>query len=183
MSNHVDIIVDDDRWAGAPGFEQWSETVDDLLDATVKAVYNGDMGFCVNLLLTGYSAVRTLNLDFRGMSSGTDVLSFPQYESQCIRDLLKDDGATRRLDDTMVGDIAMSFDDSVAKSIRYGTFLWDRCSHLLVHGALHLFGMDHVNDDEAEAMERREAKILESFGIRDPYVLVVNKQIERDNES
>ncbi|MDR1609565.1 MAG: rRNA maturation RNase YbeY [Holosporales bacterium] len=183
MSNHVDIIVDDDRWAEAPGFEQWREMVDLLLEATVKAVYDGGMGFCVNLLLTGHSVIRTLNLDFRGMDSGTNVLSFPQYESQCIRDLLKDDGATRRLDDTMVGDIAMSFDDSIAESIRDGVFLWDKCSHLFVHGVLHLFGMDHVNNDEAEAMERLETEILEPFGVRDPYVLGTDKQIEKYHDS
>jgi probable rRNA maturation factor len=34
---------------------------------------------------------------------------------------------------------------------------------LLVHGILHLVGMDHHEDDEAEAMEARERELLARF--------------------
>jgi probable rRNA maturation factor len=34
---------------------------------------------------------------------------------------------------------------------------------LLVHGILHLMGMDHAEDDEAEAMEKREQELLDRF--------------------
>jgi probable rRNA maturation factor len=179
MSNHVNIIVEDARWAEAAGFDQWCEATDRLFDATVRSVCDCGMGFYVNLLLTTDSAVRTLNLDFRGIDSSTNVLSFPQYESQCIKSLLKDGGAVRCQDDTMIGDVAMSFDVVAAESVQCGRSLWDRCSHLFVHGVLHLFGIDHVDHDEAEAMECLEAKILESFGIRDPYDLGANQQIDR----
>ncbi|MDR2458673.1 MAG: rRNA maturation RNase YbeY [Holosporales bacterium] len=183
MSNHVNIIVEDDRWTDAVGFGEWNGMVGRLLDATVRSMYDGDMGFYVNLLLTGDSAIRKLNLDFRGIDSSTNVLSFPQYESRCIKDLLEDGGVMGCQDDAMVGDVAMSFDAVTAESIQYGKSLWDRCSHLFVHGVLHLFGMDHIDHGEAEAMERLEMQILELFGVRDPYALVTDKQVERYHES
>jgi probable rRNA maturation factor len=42
-------------------------------------------------------------------------------------------------------------------------------AHLLVHGLLHLQGMDHEDDADARAMERREARILQRLGVADPY--------------
>ncbi|MDQ0997932.1 rRNA maturation RNase YbeY [Phyllobacterium ifriqiyense] len=46
-------------------------------------------------------------------------------------------------------------------------------THLIVHGVLHLLGYDHETDDEAEAMEQLERKILARLAIPDPYALSV----------
>ena len=40
---------------------------------------------------------------------------------------------------------------------------------MLVHGALHLLGYDHGEDQEAEEMEQLERDILGARGIADPY--------------
>ena len=42
-------------------------------------------------------------------------------------------------------------------------------AHLTVHGMLHLQGWDHDNDDDAEAMENEEKRILAALGYPDPY--------------
>ncbi len=42
-------------------------------------------------------------------------------------------------------------------------------AHLVIHGALHLLGYDHEQDDEARRMERREVAVLKRFGITNPY--------------
>jgi probable rRNA maturation factor len=39
----------------------------------------------------------------------------------------------------------------------------DEMALLVVHGILHLLGMDHEDDQEAEVMERREQELLERF--------------------
>jgi probable rRNA maturation factor len=39
----------------------------------------------------------------------------------------------------------------------------------VVHGMLHLLGFDHERDEEAEAMEALETKVLSRLGIADPY--------------
>jgi probable rRNA maturation factor len=38
-----------------------------------------------------------------------------------------------------------------------------------VHGMLHLFGYDHINDAEADQMEALEVKILQKLGVKNPY--------------
>jgi probable rRNA maturation factor len=47
--------------------------------------------------------------------------------------------------------------------------LADHVAHLTVHGVLHLLGYDHMDDEQAEAMEPLETEILAGMGIADPY--------------
>ncbi len=44
----------------------------------------------------------------------------------------------------------------------------DELSLMVTHGILHLLGYDHGDESEAEAMERREAEILELVGRKRP---------------
>ncbi|MBY0580335.1 MAG: rRNA maturation RNase YbeY, partial [Rickettsiales bacterium] len=39
-------------------------------------------------------------------------------------------------------------------------------SHILIHGLLHLFGYDHILDEEAEIMEKLEIKIMKEIGYK-----------------
>ena len=42
-------------------------------------------------------------------------------------------------------------------------------AHLFVHSTLHLLGYDHIEDDEANAMEKLETNILSKLNISNPY--------------
>jgi probable rRNA maturation factor len=42
-------------------------------------------------------------------------------------------------------------------------------AHLTIHGVLHLLGLDHEDEREAEAMEQIEREILATLGLPDPY--------------
>ncbi|NNF97600.1 MAG: rRNA maturation RNase YbeY, partial [Halobacteria archaeon] len=44
-------------------------------------------------------------------------------------------------------------------------------AHMVVHGTLHLLGYDHQAPAEAEDMEAREIRILQSLGYSNPYLL------------
>ncbi len=44
-------------------------------------------------------------------------------------------------------------------------------AHMIVHGVLHLLGFDHLNDSDAQDMERHEIAILAELGFPDPYLL------------
>ncbi len=50
-----------------------------------------------------------------------------------------------------------------AKSFR------EHLAHMLIHSVLHAQGWDHLTDEEAEAMEKEETKILTGLGFADPY--------------
>ena len=57
------------------------------------------------------------------------------------------------------------------ESAKYGIKFFDRCSHLFVHGVLHLLGLDHVEEEASAEMERTEIEILNKFGVNNPYIL------------
>jgi probable rRNA maturation factor len=44
----------------------------------------------------------------------------------------------------------------------------EHIAHLIVHGFLHLFGYDHIENKDAEKMEAIETRILTSLGLSDP---------------
>jgi len=105
------------------------------------------------VLLTDDDAVARLNADFRGKVGATNVLSFPAAKS----------AAPHR------GDIALAFQTCAGEAEAQGKSLAAHLQHLTVHGVLHLLGFDHLEDDEAEAMEGRERQVLATLGVADPY--------------
>ena len=93
-------------------------------------------------------AIAELNERYRHKEGPTDVLSF-----EC-------DGVD---DDLSAMTLA---EDPVYELGEFGTTFEEEISLLLVHGLLHLCGYDHIEDDEAEVMEKREAEILEAWSKR-----------------
>lgn len=164
---HVLFDIEEEIWETRDGFDEWMALCEELFEKTIKKVYQGSRAFSVNLLLTDSSEIRDLNRNFRGKDSSTNVLSFPQFESCdiCKIDTLSDS------DIIEVGDIAMSYSDIVLESEKFRIPFFKRCSHLFVHGILHLFGYDHMNQEEMEVMENLEIDILKKFGIENPYIL------------
>ncbi len=125
------------------------------LDAT--GVVSGDAEVAV--LLADDEAIRQMNREYRGKDRPTNVLSFPAGD---IAGLPGDAPAP-------LGDIVLCPDVIAREAAEQGKAPDDHWAHLCVHGALHLAGYDHVEDDEARAMEALEVRILAGLGIADPY--------------
>jgi probable rRNA maturation factor len=105
----------------------------------------------VEVLLTDDATLRRLNRSFRGKNRATDVLSFPAAENP--------DGYAGNY----AGDLAISLDTAARQAARFGHSLRDEVRILLLHGLLHLTGMDHEADGgEMAAREgelRRELRL------------------------
>jgi probable rRNA maturation factor len=95
----------------------------------------------VEVLLAGDRTLRRLNREYRGKDKATDVLSFPAAE-----DLAGAHG----------GDLAISLDTAKRQAEEHGHTLRDEVRVLLLHGLLHLSGMDHETD-RGEMAEREGA--------------------------
>ena len=106
-------------------------------------------------------AIAELNEKYRGKTGPTDVLSF---ECDGVDDL----SAMTLAEDPIfeLGDVVIAPDVASRQTREFGTTFEEEISLLLVHGLLHLCGYDHVEDDEAEVMEKREAEILEAWSKR-----------------
>lgn len=59
-----------------------------------------------------------------------------------------------------LGDIILAPQVIARQAPEFGNSAQDECRLMLVHGMLHLLGYDHIEDDEAEAMEAREDELL-----------------------
>lgn len=99
-----------------------------------------------------------LNEEYRGKVGPTDVLSF-----EC--DNLEDEmgGFVFEEDIYELGDIVIAVDVAERQTKEFGTNFEEEVTLLLVHGLLHLCGYDHIEDDEAEVMEAREAELIAAW--------------------
>jgi probable rRNA maturation factor len=78
--------------------------------------------------------------------------------------------ATRRAKEPhLVGDLVLCAPVVAREAKEQGKLIADHYAHLIVHGCLHLQGYDHEHDADALRMERRERRLLKTFGIDDPY--------------
>ncbi len=96
--------------------------------------------------ITNDSELRLLNARFLGKDYATDVLSFPAPEGA--------DG---------IGDIAISIGRARAQAREWRHSAEDEIRILMLHGVLHLLGMDHESD--GGRMKRAEARWRRNLGL------------------
>lgn len=115
----------------------------------------------VSISFVDDTAMAELNERFRGMEGPTDVLSF---ECDGVNDGFGDIPAEADAEAPFqLGDVVVAVDVAAAQAPGYGLDLGDELSLLVTHGLLHLCGYDHLDDDEAAAMEALEQELLEAF--------------------
>ena len=121
----------------------------------------------ISVRLTTDEEVQTLNAQYRQKDKPTNVLSFPMVQADLLDtiDQNSDDG------EVLLGDIVLAHGVCVREAAEKNISVEDHATHLIVHGTLHLLGYDHMEDHEAEAMERIETDALASLGLEDPYLI------------
>lgn len=151
----------------------------------------------MSLVLADNATVQELNRDYRAKDKPTNVLSFALYaDGEGGGDEGEEDDADEEfdaddeLDETgidddedgdveflspeptvpvLLGDVILAFETVEREASEQGKPFTDHLTHLVTHGVLHLLGYDHIEDSEAEQMERLETQILSGLGIADPY--------------
>jgi probable rRNA maturation factor len=146
----IEVEVEDPAWNVVSGVEA---VVTEAARAALNALESSAASETVVVLLTDDDAVAELNQQFRHKTGPTNVLSFPAPENP----------------ENLLGDIALAFGVCAREAAEQGKTLTAHLQHLTVHGVLHLAGYDHQTDDEAEAMEDLERRVLAVLGVSDPY--------------
>lgn len=124
----------------------------------------------VNLTLTDNEGIHSINKEFRQIDRPTDVLSFPMlnYETPGDFSFLDDEDNDDFNPDTgeaLLGDIIISIEKVYEQAENYGHSVEREYAFLITHSMLHLFGYDHMEEQEAKIMEAKQKEILQQMNI------------------
>ncbi len=136
----MDILIDNRTDEGF--FEEYEEIIKEAVTKSCSHL-GRSLDVEVSVSIVSNEEIRQLNSQYRGIDKETDVLSFP-------------------LDDEMyLGDIVISMEkvreqaESLAQSVER-----ELC-FLTVHSMLHLYGYDHMEPEEEEAMIEMQKHIMQ----------------------
>lgn len=157
-----EVLVADQQEDHALDLEEWTGLAGRVLEA--EGIH-GEL----SLAFVSEAVMADLNQRFRGRSGPTDVLSFPIDDQVGGSDPFGEQPV-------MLGDVvvcpavaarnaANGAANNAAHNVAHdaglhGHLLQDEMALLVVHGILHLGGMDHEDETEALAMEERERQLL-----------------------
>jgi probable rRNA maturation factor len=140
--NSVEISVEG---VGTPA---WLERARSYAQAVLSRL--GKDGWDLSLLFCDDAFIRGLNKQYRERDEATDVLSFEQGDSY------SGPGGEARF---LAGDIVVSLDSLARNSREFGVGEDEELRRLILHGILHLSGMDH-GEDPADPMLALQEKTL-----------------------
>ncbi len=139
---HMPIALDAPR-----GFARLAAPLKALITRVLRA--EGRRVAEIAVVLTDDARSRTLNREWRGIDHATDVISFAYDEHE-------PDAATR----PVRGDLLISLDRVRVQAKRYRVSEGAEFARLVIHGALHLCGHDHMKAGERKWMRAREEAAL-----------------------
>lgn len=105
--------------------------------------------FEATLIIVGKNKIRSINRDYRNIDRETDVISFAEVDS--------DDEFG---DNNYLGDIFINVDRVKSQANLYKHSIKREFSFLFVHGLLHLFGYDHMNEKDEKRMFALQDQII-----------------------
>ena len=110
----------------------------------------------ISVRLVDAEEMATLNQTYRGVAGPTNVLSFPAE-------------LPAELGLPLLGDIVICAPVVRAEAVAQDKRADAHWAHMAVHGTLHLLGYDHIEENEAIAMEALESTILAGLQYPCPY--------------
>ncbi len=155
---------------------EYEKPIDISYEDIIKSVIEEAIDFVdcpyeceVNVTITNNETIKQINNEQRGIDKATDVLSFPLVEYNIPGDLthLEDSYYEFNPDsgELMLGDIVISYDKVLEQAQEYNHSTIRELAFLTAHSMLHLFGYDHMEDDERIEMEEKQELILKKIGI------------------
>lgn len=157
----VELVVEDAGWSDSlPGLAPLAETA---AHAALRGAERDAAGWSVCLLACSDARIAGLNADFRGRAAPTNVLSWPAF------DPVPGDPSPGQTPRLHLGDVALARETCVREASDAGIPLKAHATHLILHGVLHLLGYDHVDEVDADQMERIESHAMRRLGYPDPY--------------
>ena len=133
------------RWSGAPAGAP--SPAPERLGAALerfgrRALQRLGRPLEVSVLLCAGAEMRALNRRYRGIDAPTDVLSFGQLEGAAV--------PAAAAAGALAGDVVIAVDVAARQAAARGEGQERELRRLLLHGLLHLIGMDHADPPAAD---------------------------------
>ena len=140
----------------------------------------------VSIELADQVQMRQLNHQYRQRDKTTNVLSFPALQDSYTDEQWNEAGEIELAQqiallsgqnpaesdgagELPVGDIVLCASVVEAEAREQEKTTDAHWAHMVVHGVLHLFGFDHLDDDAASCMETIETQVIHDLGYPAPY--------------
>jgi probable rRNA maturation factor len=170
----------------------WEQIARGAVEAAFAVVgFAPDARISLSINLSDNDEVQALNAQWRGKDKPTNVLSFPMLELPELQQLRHSRvggnpspdgevspkqemdprlrGGDDEIQEVLLGDLILAHGVCTTEAEEKQIPLTEHVTHLIIHGTLHLLGLDHIDDAEAEHMEALEVKALASLGLPNPY--------------
>ena len=113
----------------------------------------------ISLTLTTPNQIQKINKEYRNIDNPTDVLSFPMFEKEELKEVLENNI------EEVLGDIIISIERIYEQAKEYGHSFERELAYMVVHGFYHLMGEDHMEEEEKKQMRAKEENILNKLNI------------------
>ena len=110
--------------------------------------------FDLSLIIVGRKKIRSINRDYRNIDKETDVISFANIDSEDY------DFLDERIN---LGDVFINVERVISQAKKYGHSERREFVFLFIHGLLHLFGYDHMDEEDEKVMFALQDKIVEDL--------------------
>ncbi len=149
MKAHIDLqlATEHQNIPTEQNFRAWVEAVLALENMTQAEL---------TIRLVDEEESQSLNFAYRQKNAPTNVLSF-EMDTEVPFDI------------PLLGDLVICAPVVALEAQQQSKPELHHWAHMVIHGTLHLFGYDHITDEEAEKMEAVEKDILRQFKIPNPY--------------
>ena len=151
---NINVIVNEKKWF------KFLKSPENYLKKKLKKIqkdkiFKKNVKFNFSILLSNSNSIRLLNKKFRKKNKSTDVLSFPFYEKNKLKRIIK------KKKEVYLGDIIINY-SKLKKNSKKKQFV-QHLDKLWVHALLHLFGHKHRKNLDFKRMNILEKKFMKKL--------------------
>ena len=129
---------------------------------------DSDVPLALEVIFVSEDEIRSLNAQTREIDKVTDVLSYPTLDGIKGK-AIKGEEHPFGMDEEgrlVIGSVAVCIQRAKEQAEEYGHSFERELNYLIVHGAMHCLGYDHMTDDDKAEMREREEFVLTKMGIK-----------------
>lgn len=146
----MEILIDNrtDNWEVD---DRIQKLIDEIIEVTLIHLHK-ETNYEISISFVTNGEIRELNKNYRNNDSVTDVLSFPMEEEFEFENII-------------LGDVVISVDKIKEQAEEFNHSFERELGYLLVHSLLHLFGYDHIKEEDKILMRKEEKQIMDKLKI------------------